>query len=185
MEGDLWFSWMGEEMRSFIRLVVSPLRSHRPPFPTTTAKHSAGNGLMVESRWSPFADTQWTYRGEGNANLVISLPQEKIIFRFHKLEYNLEVDVGTIKQEEDKVKRDVQFSNAITDKFIGIAYVQPPHYAKLPDDDAVKLDNEVLKMRPSSPGYASSRALKKHPVPWEDSHYLKMSYVSLIGFCPS
>ncbi|XP_014246148.1 inositol-pentakisphosphate 2-kinase [Cimex lectularius] len=91
----------------------------------------------------------WIYRGEGNANLVISLPQEKIILRMQKCEYDIIVNKRVIQQMELKIITDLKFYKFVMLPLLGKAFVQPPFLARISDKEIAELDAKLYNFRPS------------------------------------
>lgn len=60
----------------------------------------------------------WLYRGEGGANLVLSLPEEKTVVRFAKSKY-----AG--KDMDAKIRAIAAFANGPMAPLLGAAFVRP------------------------------------------------------------
>ncbi|XP_075227368.1 inositol phosphate kinase 1 [Lycorma delicatula] len=90
----------------------------------------------------------WKYRGEGNANLVIALPQERLILRLHKWERDKEITPQIECDEEDRIWREVLFCRSVMVPLLGNAYIQPPRPACLDNQDLVELDKALQPLRP-------------------------------------
>lgn len=92
--------------------------------------------------------TRWLYRGEGNANLVITIPDEKVIIRMEKCDYHMKISSEIIEMREKKVKRGVEFHMKIIMPFLGKAFIQPPLLGRLRQEEIAELDLELFEKRP-------------------------------------
>uniref|UniRef100_A0A1B6DR31 Inositol-pentakisphosphate 2-kinase n=2 Tax=Clastoptera arizonana TaxID=38151 RepID=A0A1B6DR31_9HEMI len=93
---------------------------------------------------------KWKYRGEGNANLVIALPQEKVILRLHKSHKDAIIKPEMQSEEEDHVRREALFCTFVMVPLLGRAYIQPPIPAIINSAEIRKLHDELLHHRPES-----------------------------------
>ena len=64
------------------------------------------------------SDKRWSYRGEGGANLVISVPSDKTVVRFAKSKY-----AG--KDQDAKVGEIAYFGNEVMRPLLGQTFVRP------------------------------------------------------------
>ncbi|BET02494.1 Inositol-pentakisphosphate 2-kinase [Nesidiocoris tenuis] len=94
-------------------------------------------------------DFAWRYRGEGNANLVLSLPYEKLILRMQKCDYGAILDPGTVQEWEVKLKKSVAFYRKIMVPLLGTEFILPPDLARISDDEISDIDRTLVKVRPS------------------------------------
>lgn len=90
---------------------------------------------------------KWLYKGEGNANLVITLPHDKAILRFEKCNYGIENISDTIMREK-KLKRDVLFYKKIIVPFMGKVFIEPPTLGIINKEEVMCLDKELFNQRP-------------------------------------
>lgn len=86
-------------------------------------------------------DKTWHYRGEGGANLVISLPQEKIVVRFAKSKY-------ASKDTDAKILEIAYFANEIMRPLLGSQFVRPLRIGIVNHDDFDHVRLEVQPFRP-------------------------------------
>lgn len=94
------------------------------------------------------ANTPWFYRGEGNANLVLSLPREKVILRLQKLEYDVKITSTLLEELEQKLLRDVQFYRKVMVSFLGTSFFQPPILARISEKEISQIDQNLFSIRP-------------------------------------
>lgn len=93
-------------------------------------------------------NVKWLYRGEGNANLVITLPHDKIILRFEKCNDELKDSSNIVSEREQKLKRDILFYKQIIVPFMGKVFLQPPTLALINEEEIAVLNRELLNQRP-------------------------------------
>ncbi|KAK9498179.1 hypothetical protein O3M35_004052 [Rhynocoris fuscipes] len=91
---------------------------------------------------------QWIYRGEGNANLVISLPKEKVIVRLQKLEYDVIISSSLLEEREKQLMRDVEFYRKVMISFLGTAFFHPPILARINEHEVFEIDKKLFTIRP-------------------------------------
>lgn len=91
---------------------------------------------------------KWKYRGEGNANLVLALAQERKIVRLRKNENGIVSDVRE-EEERDRVLRETVFCRCIMVPLIGEVYIQPPLAAFMEEEEVVCLDRTLRAQRPT------------------------------------
>ncbi|XP_073999574.1 inositol phosphate kinase 1 isoform X2 [Rhodnius prolixus] len=94
------------------------------------------------------ANTPWLYRGEGNANLVISLPREKVILRLQKLEYDVKITSSLLEELEQKLLRDVEFYRKVMVSFLGTSFFQPPILTRISEKEVSQIDQNLFTIRP-------------------------------------
>ncbi|KAK9509411.1 hypothetical protein O3M35_006738 [Rhynocoris fuscipes] len=94
------------------------------------------------------ASTPWMYRGEGNANLVISLPREKVIIRLQKLEYDVKITKSLLEEKEKKLIRDVEFYRKVMFVLLGTTFLHPPILARISDKEVSEIDQKLYTIRP-------------------------------------
>lgn len=87
------------------------------------------------------SNKRWQYRGEGGANLVISMPQEKVIVRFPKSKY---VD----KDQEAKIREIAYFSNEVMRPLLGRHFVRPVKIGQMSLADLEQIRIEAQPYRP-------------------------------------
>ncbi|XP_054274148.1 inositol-pentakisphosphate 2-kinase isoform X2 [Macrosteles quadrilineatus] len=92
---------------------------------------------------------KWKYRGEGNANLVIALPEDRVILRLHKTRRDAPVSEDVELDELRRVCREAYFCRAVMVRLLGAAYIQPPVVARVPHEEIRKLDRLLIPQRPN------------------------------------
>ncbi|XP_067011376.2 inositol-pentakisphosphate 2-kinase [Anabrus simplex] len=103
--------------------------------------------LLTPQRLSLYGK-KWKYRGEGNANLVLALPQERKIVRLRK--YESTGVRGTEDEERERVVRETLFCRGMMVPLLGACYIQPPTAAYLELGDVRWLDQMLRPQRPVS-----------------------------------
>ncbi|KAL0113513.1 hypothetical protein PUN28_012575 [Cardiocondyla obscurior] len=89
-----------------------------------------------------------TYRGEGNANIVIALPHERTVIRFRKsLPGEVSPDGGGTR-----VQREVGYARNVVSCFLG-SYVQIPEIVRYGVADIAKLSGALRSFRPEERRY--------------------------------
>lgn len=83
----------------------------------------------------------WNYRGEGGANLVISLPEDKMVVRFAKTKY-----AG--KDTDAKILEIAYFANEVMRPLLGSLYVRPLRIGVVDNQDFEHVRIEVQPFRP-------------------------------------
>ncbi|KAK2587539.1 hypothetical protein KPH14_003673 [Odynerus spinipes] len=83
------------------------------------------------------------YRGEGNANLVVSLPREQRVIRFRK---SLPGEASP-DDDEIRVKREVEFVRHVVSGYLG-SYVRIPEIVRYDAKDVAKLLEIIRPFRP-------------------------------------
>ena len=86
-------------------------------------------------------DRTWNYRGEGGANLVISLPQDRMVVRFAKSKY-------TCKDTDAKILEIAYFANEVMRPLLGSQFVRPLRIGIVNNDDFDHVRIEVQPFRP-------------------------------------
>ncbi|XP_063990881.1 inositol-pentakisphosphate 2-kinase isoform X2 [Diachasmimorpha longicaudata] len=89
---------------------------------------------------------EYTYRGEGNANLVISLPLAKSVLRFHKIEPTKE---SPIDAAETKALLEFRFFMKFISKLMG-RFVTPPEILRCHPNNFRNWDERVEILRPAA-----------------------------------
>ncbi|KAG5348225.1 IPPK kinase, partial [Acromyrmex charruanus] len=83
------------------------------------------------------------YKGEGNANIVVALPQERTVIRFRKsLPGEVSPDGG-----RTRVQREVGYARNVVSCFLG-SYMQIPEIVRYDAADIAKLSDAVRPLRP-------------------------------------
>lgn len=88
---------------------------------------------------------KWMYRGEGNANLVISLPEKKVIIRMQKCVYDVSINKDLL---EAKLVKDVQFHKNIMAPLLGRTFVHAPVLARISENEIAEINNCLYVIRP-------------------------------------
>ncbi|CAL7941404.1 unnamed protein product [Xylocopa violacea] len=82
------------------------------------------------------------YRGEGNANVVVALPQERKVIRFRKsLPNDVSPDGG-----KQRAEREVEFARFVASCFLG-PYAQVPEILRYDARDIAKLSEAIRPLR--------------------------------------
>nr|XP_034188564.1 uncharacterized protein LOC117608095 isoform X2 [Osmia lignaria] len=90
-----------------------------------------------------FSVEDCVYRGEGNANVVIALPQERKVIRFRKsVPDDVSPDGG-----KQRVEREVKFVRFVASCFLG-PYTQIPEILRYDMKDIVRLSEAIRPLRP-------------------------------------
>ncbi|CAH0383686.1 unnamed protein product [Bemisia tabaci] len=93
---------------------------------------------------------KWKYRGEGNANLVIALPSDRLIIRMRKREKGAPVTAEEELAELKKMWREVVFCCKMMIPLLGRAYIQPPVPAYMDKSEIKELEEALVSQRPAS-----------------------------------
>lgn len=110
---------------------------------------SSGGDCRTPRRFS-LRHKRWKYRGEGNANLVLALTQERRIVRLRKCDGadgNVEEDV-LADREWEHVWREAVFCRGIMVPLLGECYIQPPTAARMDRAEVRRLDQMLRTQRP-------------------------------------
>ena len=89
------------------------------------------------------SDFDWKYRGEGGANLVISLPHQRTIVRFTKSKY-------PDKDHDSKVQAIAHYANHVMRPALGEHYVRPITIGTVHINDLELVKDKIQEMRPRS-----------------------------------
>ncbi len=81
-------------------------------------------------------DREWLYRGEGGANLVISLLAERTVVRFAKSKY-----AG--KDQDPKINEIAYFANEVMRPLLGEVYVRPVRIGVVGERDFETVKQQV------------------------------------------
>ncbi|XP_046682643.1 inositol-pentakisphosphate 2-kinase [Homalodisca vitripennis] len=92
---------------------------------------------------------KWKYRGEGNANLVLALPEERVILRLHKMRRDSTITKEVEYEEMNRVCREAFFCRMVMVPLLGKAYIQPPIVARVQHKEIHLLDRLLLPQRPN------------------------------------
>jgi len=92
---------------------------------------------------------KWKYRGEGNANLVLALPQERVILRLHKTRRDTPLTEELEYEEMNRVCQEAFFCRTVMVPLLGKAYIQPPSVAHVQHKEIHQLDQLLLPERPN------------------------------------
>lgn len=101
----------------------------------------------------------WLYRGEGNANLVLSLTKRRQILRIRKVEkpttilqwffeWLIQMLMWDHKRLFEYEIKNLKFYNYITIPLLGKAYVHPAINISTERKEIYKLDQELMPFRP-------------------------------------
>lgn len=104
----------------------------------------------VDPRRFSLRGKKWKYRGEGNANLVLALPQERKIVRLRKCDGagGIESEEVLAEREREHVWREAVFCRGIMVPLLGDCYIQPPTAARMDRAEVRRLDQTVRTQRP-------------------------------------
>ncbi|XP_021916439.1 inositol-pentakisphosphate 2-kinase [Zootermopsis nevadensis] len=111
---------------------------------------SSGGDPRVPRRFS-LRNKKWKYRGEGNANLVLALTQERKIVRLRKCDGaggNEGEDV-LAEREREHVWREAVFCRGVMVPLLGECYIQPPTAARMDRGEVRRLDQMLRTQRPA------------------------------------
>lgn len=92
---------------------------------------------------------RWRYRGEGNANLVLSLPHQRLIVRLRKHEASPNVGSGESVDEKAAAVLEALFCKVVVAPLLGEAFIQAPSLAFLELAEVSALERRLLVQRPS------------------------------------
>lgn len=112
------------------------------------------------------------YRGEGNANLVISLPQELMVIRFRK---SLPAEASP-DDDKIRVKREVEFVRHVVSGYLG-SYVRIPEIVRYDPKDVALLLEIIRPFRPVERKQKSS--VKNYSTKMPDYAFLPLNFASL------
>lgn len=91
---------------------------------------------------------RWSYRGEGNANLVLALPQQQVILRLHKTHRDVGVTKHLESEEINQICREAFFCRTVIVPLLGKAYIQPPVVVCVKHREIQVIDQLLLPERP-------------------------------------
>ncbi|XP_067204702.1 inositol-pentakisphosphate 2-kinase isoform X2 [Linepithema humile] len=108
------------------------------------SKPIALDSKMSDPSRTALAIEDTVYRGEGNANIVIALPQERSVIRFRKsLPGEVSPDGGGTR-----VQREVGYARNMVSCFLG-SYMQIPEIVSYDAADIAKLSDVIRPLRPA------------------------------------
>lgn len=84
----------------------------------------------------------WKYRGEGNANVVISLPNQKQVLRIAKTSETSK----TVESTESLESIGLTFYNKIMTRLLGESFVSPGQ--KMVLSNSKSMESELVQIRP-------------------------------------
>lgn len=88
-----------------------------------------------------FRNRAWSYRGEGNANLVLAVPDEHSIVRLRKCPQNEAID-------SERIYREVEFSRGVMRPLLGRNFVHVPEVVRIPTWELQCLNEQLRPLRP-------------------------------------
>ncbi|XP_063222002.1 inositol-pentakisphosphate 2-kinase isoform X2 [Bacillus rossius redtenbacheri] len=94
-----------------------------------------------------FHGKQWKYRGEGNANLVIAVPQERKVVRFRKSEDPCARDVE--REVRHRIGLEVEFCRRVMRPLMGDCFVQQLSMAYVEPPERQELATQLRAVRPA------------------------------------
>ncbi|KAI9560297.1 Inositol-pentakisphosphate 2-kise [Daphnia sinensis] len=110
-------------------------------------------------QWTLRRPRHWVYRGEGNASIVLALPQEKKIVKLAKIDYKLrrmDSDNQFVAQEVNGGIRTIAetlerliFSQKILGSLLGAGLVRPCHVFHVDLDEIEEVDRLIDVFRPA------------------------------------
>lgn len=95
----------------------------------------------IEARRVNVDNKRWHYRGEGNANLVITIPEDQLILRFAKTKY-------PDKDQDAKITEIAYFANEVMRPALGPHFVRSLGIGLLGKNDFMHIKQEAQKFRP-------------------------------------
>ncbi|XP_043800806.1 inositol-pentakisphosphate 2-kinase isoform X3 [Apis laboriosa] len=121
----------------------NPVATTAFPESMTTSTGSFDGDLRTTSPLSStFSIEDCVYRGEGNANIVVALPQEHKVIRFRKsVPDNVSPDDG-----KQRAEREVEFVRFVASCFLG-PYTQIPEILRYDAKDITKLSEAIRPLR--------------------------------------
>ncbi|XP_076236428.1 inositol phosphate kinase 1 [Calliopsis andreniformis] len=118
---------------------------------TTSTGSSGDDSAAIPEPLLPlttFSIEDCVYRGEGNANVVIALPQEHNVIRFRKsLPDDVPPDGG-----KQRAEREVEFVRSLASCFLG-PYTQIPEILRYDAKDIARLSEAIQALRPDKRRY--------------------------------
>lgn len=121
------------------------------------------DGRDINEKVLSLRETEWRYRGEGNANLVLSLPQQRCVLRLRKHDssdlYINRTDASTDKHI-DIASREALFCRMVMVPLLGEAYIQPPAVVVLDQREIEQLEGALHSHRPS---HRNHKGIYSHP----------------------
>ncbi|XP_069694076.1 inositol-pentakisphosphate 2-kinase isoform X2 [Periplaneta americana] len=117
---------------------------------------SVGGDARAPRRFS-LRNKKWKYRGEGNANLVLALPQERKILRLRKCDGDVAKEAEDLlaEREREHVWREAVFCRGIMAPLLGECYIQPPTAARMDRAEVKRLDQILRTQRPAHRNHKS------------------------------
>jgi hypothetical protein len=88
--------------------------------------------------------TVWHYRGEGGANLVICLPEDKTVVRFAKSKY------AGKKDQDAKIGEIAYFANEVMRPLLGMHFVRPVRIGVVDEEDFQWVKRKAQPFRPAN-----------------------------------
>ncbi len=107
-------------------------------------KRDAFLDKCVPERVSLGPGTGWHYRGEGGANLVVSLPASKTVVRFAKSKY------AGMKDQDSKIGEIAYFANEVMRPLLGARFVRPVRIGVVDEDDFQWVKRRAQPFRPAA-----------------------------------
>ncbi|XP_078048955.1 inositol phosphate kinase 1 isoform X2 [Augochlora pura] len=153
--------------------------------PMTTSTGSLGDDYPANSELplplTTLSVEDCVYKGEGNANVVIALPQEHKVIRFRKsLPDDVPPDGG-----KQRAEREVEFVRSVASCFLG-RYAQVPEILRCDAKDIVRLSEAIQMHRPEK--RRNKRITETHATKYPDYTFLQTKssadlFRSNITFC--
>ncbi|XP_043676843.1 inositol-pentakisphosphate 2-kinase isoform X2 [Vespula pensylvanica] len=131
------------------------------------------------------------YRGEGNANIVVSLPHEQKVIRFRKslpretLPDNNDDDDDEDDEDDDddddddekiRVKREVEFVRHVVSGYLG-SYIEIPEIVRYDTKDVSKLLEIIRQFRPEK--RKCKKKVKRYAMKMQDYVFLPSKFAKL------
>lgn len=106
--------------------------------------------LFEKAKNMDMSKVVWKYRGEGNANVVVSLPNQKRVLRIAKTGETSK----TVESTESLESLCLTFYNKIMTRLLGESFVSPGQRVIL--SNSKSMESELVQIRPSKISFISA-----------------------------